>query len=161
MTAHPSNMTAHPYPLENVWKKGHYVARVTGPHPKYRYDRDFLSGTPIKTRGTVEYRPDDIGDLPAWIVRTPEIRCGECGRPKQTETQLIAATAPGWHVIGNYTPAEIARIWAMGPPGTPGAFTVDDVCAGCGKAGYPAETRCDDCEMIAAEKMTAPKEDPF
>lgn len=109
---------AKPYPIDNLWKRGgFYVARLTGPDPKYGIGREFLQGKPIKSSGTLEYSPGHIGDLPAWIVRSGGT-CSGCGRPDPKAVELIAARAMDWIVVGGgFTTADLIAVWESGLPG--------------------------------------------
>ena len=40
---------------EIPWRKGAYLARLDGEHPKYGLDRTFESGTPVKGAGVLKY----------------------------------------------------------------------------------------------------------
>lgn len=117
-TKQADTATIRPYPLENTWAKGHYLARLTGPHDRYVVDRDFLTGTPNKGRGIVAYVPDDIGTVPAWLIRSGAT-CGGCGRPNPDQIELIAAYGHAWQIVGEgYTSRDLLNIWESGPPGT-------------------------------------------
>ena len=145
------------YPIDNVWRKGHYVARVLGPDPKFPVAWEFLNGKPVKTRGTVEYSPDDLGELPAWIVRTPEQLCPGCDRPRRdVGIEIIGAQPHGWETYGFLTPAEILTVWEAGPPAARGAWT-GVRCQDCGVTPvFPAgPAECTDCEKSAAGKALA------
>lgn len=154
----------NPYPIENVWEKGHYIARITGPHGRYVLEREFLNGTPHKARGILTYTPDDIGTLPAWLIRTPETRCGECGRPKSSEAELLAAHPHGWEITARgLTAAQMLEIWQMGPPGTPQSWTGET----CPECSTPTRgEHCGECQTTnqgrqMAEALAGDKEDPF
>lgn len=159
----------NPYPIDNTWSKGHYVAKVQGPHKRYVVQREFLTGKPIKTRGTVEYVPDDIGELPAWIIRAPQgPECSGCGRPKEAPKELIAAHPHGWEIVArDLTSGEILDVYEMGPPGDPDAWTGHQ-CAGenCTRPLPANETHCPQCETAyngreKADALAGSKEDPF
>jgi hypothetical protein len=106
------------YPIDNLWKKGHYMQRLAGPDPKWEVAREFVKGRPVKSRGTIEVTPDDVGQLPAWILRASSgHNCGECGRPDPT-VELIAAHPHGWEVVGSgYSNRDLLAIWTSGAPG--------------------------------------------
>lgn len=105
------------YPLDNLWKKKHYLARLDGPDDTYVVSREFLRGTPRKGRGIVEYQADDIGQVPSWIVRAGG-ECGGCGRPDPDKLELIAAYGHGWEIVGEgYTSGDLLKVWESGPPG--------------------------------------------
>ena len=56
------------YPVVNDWRKGVWAARPTGKADRdYVYAREWLSGTPDKTTGTLRYTLADCGG-PGWIV---------------------------------------------------------------------------------------------
>lgn len=159
----------NPYPIDNTWSKGHYVAKVAGPHPRYVVEREFLKGKPVKTRGTVEYLPDDIGTLPAWIIRAPQgPDCDGCGRPTEAPKELIAAYPHGWEVVARgLTSGEILDVYEMGTPGTPTAWTGHQ-CAGdtCTRPLPDNQTHCNQCETAnegrqMADALAGSKEDPF
>ena len=157
----------NPYPLDNVWRTGHYVARVLGPDPKFPVAWKFCDGKPIKSRGVVEYSPGDLGELPAWIVRTPEQLCPACDRPRRdVGVQLIAAFGSGWEPLGFLSPVEIFTVWEAGAPGQPGAWT-GEMCPGCGVSPiFPVgDPECPDCVKAAAGRVLAsvgaPDVEPF
>ncbi len=145
------------YPLDNVYRRGHYVARVTGPSEKFPVAWDFLDGTPVKSRGVVEYSPGDLGELPAWIVRTPEQLCPSCDRPrKDVGVQVIAAYGSGWEPLGFLDGDAILAVFEAGPPGSDGAWA-GDMCPGCGVVPvFGAEpSDCPDCAKSAAGRVLA------
>lgn len=104
----------NPYPLENLRQKGFYLARITGPDDKYTVGRDFLQG---RAHGIAwEYTPDDIGQLPAWILRAGGI-CSGCGRADPKHVELIAAFPHGWQSAGiGFSSRDLLAIWGQGPP---------------------------------------------
>ena len=145
------------YPLDNIWKRGHFVARVTGPDPKFPVGWKFLDGTPVKSRGVVEYSPGDLGGLPAWIVRTPELLCPGCDRPrKDVGFQLVAAYQSGWEPLGFLSPAEILTVWEAGAPGSDGSWA-GDMCPGCGESPTFGDggVSCADCAKGAEGRVLA------
>lgn len=116
----------NPYPIDNEWAKGHYLARLTGLDDRYGVARDFLRGTPHKGRGVVLYKPEDIGNLPAWIIRAGG-ECPGCGRPDPKRVELIAADPIGWTVVGEglSTRDLIALISSNPEPGDDPAAELD------------------------------------
>jgi hypothetical protein len=62
----------NPYPIDNLWKKGHYLQAITGPDPKWPVGRELVTGKPIKTRGVIEYGPGHL-DAPSWILRAYDV----------------------------------------------------------------------------------------
>ena len=145
------------YPIDNIWKRGHYVARVLGPDPKFPVAWDFLDGTPVKSRGVVEYSPEDLGELPAWIVRTPEQLCPSCDRPRRdVGIQLIAAYSSGWEPYGFLGHDEILTVWESGLPGSDGSWQ-GEKCEGCGVAPiFPdGADKCPKCVKSAEGKVLA------
>ena len=145
------------YPLDNVYRRGHYVARVTGEHPTFPVAWEFCDGKPIKTRGVVEYSAADLGELPAWIVRTPEQLCPGCDRPKrELGVEVIAAYSSGWEPLGFLSGDAILTVWQAGPPGADGAWQ-GLTCSGCGKEPiFPdGPDECPDCAKGAAGRVLA------
>lgn len=104
------------YPIDNLWKKGHYLARLEGPDNTYIVAREFIKGTPRKGRGVIEYQADDVGLVPAWVVRAGG-ECHGCGRPDPKRVELIAAYGHGWQVIGEgFTSKDLLAVFESGPP---------------------------------------------
>lgn len=156
----------NPYPIDQHWRKGYYVARVTGPHARYTIEREFLRGKPIKSRQTLEYRPDDIGELPAWLIRTAEEPCPSCGRPeKSSRLEVLAAFESGWESYGKHGSHEILEIHEAGPPGAPGAWQ-GDICPDCQESPIVDRESCEKCSDAregrqAAHALAGDKETPF
>ena len=106
--------TTHLYPIDNERRKGFYVAKLTGPDSKYVVAREFLNGR--KKGSSWEYTPDDIGQLPAWILRAGG-ECNGCGRPDPKQVELVAAHAHGWQTVGmGFSSPELLKIWESGAP---------------------------------------------
>lgn len=151
-------MSDKAFPIVNDWARGCYLARVTGPHPKYRFDREFENGKPIKSRRTVEYLPGrDLAadNLPAWYVM----------RDRGGRDSLLAVTAVGWRVVASGLAAsDVLDVFNMGAPGGPGAWSGDM----CGRCDAPliepdGETGaiCAECAGIESDRASAPDEVPF
>jgi hypothetical protein len=145
------------FPLVNDWAKGCYVARVTGSHPKYVYDREFYNGTPVKSRGTLEYLPGrDLpgpDELPAWFVV----------RDRYKTDELIEVTELGYRVVGTgLTSVEVLDVHTAGAPGAPGAWT-GSRCDVCDSLAFPGVdcTECSERAGIAAANAAAPAEVPW
>ena len=150
-TTTETRTTARPYPLENLWRKGAWVARVTGPHPKYVFDRTFCRGVPNRRRGTLEYQPGHL-EGPGWVVTNDGY-----GR------HLIEARDLDYIDHGeDVTSVEILLIHQAGPPGARGAWNgqrcpedarplIGGVCAQCAES-EPAR---------AHAATTADLEEPF
>lgn len=114
----PAAPTIHQYPLDNLWQKGCYVARIDGPDPKYGVARSFIRGKGIKSRGMLEYTAGLFDPLPAWVVRAGAAVCGGCGRPDTAAVELLAVTAVGWAVVSRgVTSRDLLAIHGSGPPG--------------------------------------------
>jgi hypothetical protein len=121
-------MTA--YPIQNDWRRGCYLARLTGPDPKYIIAREFITGTPVKSRGLLEYEPGrDLPEDPSgWYAMR-----GEAGT-----TVLVEAGPLEWHNHGPKDSREMLEIVGAGE------WTCADdtcnnpadggLCDGCGKA---------------------------
>ena len=145
------------YPLVNDWAKGCFVARVTGSHPKYVYDREFYNGTPVKSRGTLEYLPGrDLpgpDELPAWFVV----------RDRYKTDELLEVSELGYRVIASgLTSVEVLEVHTAGAPGQPGAWT-GERCEDCDSLEYPG-VPCAECSSrseIAAANAAAPDEAPW
>lgn len=145
------------YPIINDWRKGCYLARVTGPHSKYVYDREFVSGTGIKSRGTLEYKlgRDLEAAAPAWYVM----------RDAAGTTDLLAVSDLGWRVVASAVgAADVIDAFGMGAPGSEGAWDG----ARCKRCERPAAGRdfesvvCDKCEGSESHNAaTADLEAPF
>lgn len=103
------------YPITNIRSKGCYVARITGLDDQYIVALDFLRGNPAGPFW--EYTEQDIGGLPAWIVRAGTT-CGGCGRPDPNTRDLIAATEIGYELVAEgVTTRDLENVWKSGPPG--------------------------------------------
>ena len=146
-----------PYPIINAWRKRHYVARVTGRHDKFVFDREFLQGRPIKSRGVVAYELRDIGTVPAWIIRADDTGARE----------VIAAHELGWESMGALDSHGILSVFEAGPPGHPDAWT-GERCLECHESPVFGDgpTRCGECDAgahgrAAAMAMSGANVDPF
>lgn len=85
LTAPP---TLRPYPFVNPWRRGCWVARPTGDdHPKFVYEREFVTGTPHRSSGMVRYSLEDLGG-PGWVVA-----CDGHAR------ELVRVSEIGWEVV--------------------------------------------------------------
>lgn len=145
----------NPYPIENLWEKGHYTARLTGPDPKYGAGREFLRGTPNKTRGVILTGPTDIGELPAWIIRAGGKKCHGCGRPDPESTELIAAMEHAWQVVAESPTTDLmVAVWDTGPPRDPAAQLAD----ACRKIAADDDAQR---EKIAAGRIDHDNPDPY
>lgn len=129
MTARPvdAGPVLHPYPVGQVWKRGgFYVARLTGPDPKYGAGRVFLDGVAVKTRRSVEFNAKAVGEVPAWLLRRPDESCGSCGqtRPvRDTGEDVLACFESGWIDYGRvFGVDDLLTIHAAGLPGADGAW---------------------------------------
>lgn len=148
-----------PYPIDQTWKRGgYYVARLTGPDPKYGVGREFLKGSPVKRRGTVEYGLKAIGEVPGWILRRPVEPCPTCSqtRPvRDTGEDLIAAYASGWVDLGRvFGTVDLLAVHAAGPPGTPGAWA-GDRCRECAVTPVFAHGgRCAGCDEVETNRAS-------
>lgn len=60
-------MSVRSYPYQGDLGRGAWTARLVGPHPKYRVEREFLRGVPVKSRGVVEFGFSDLGGAPGWV----------------------------------------------------------------------------------------------
>lgn len=102
------------YPIDNERRKGFYVAKLDGPDDKYIVNREFLTG--MKRGRAWEYTPDDVGQLPAWIIRVGGW-CDHCDRPNPKVVELIAAYPHGWRIVGTgFTSADLLAVWESGEP---------------------------------------------
>ena len=157
------------FPFTNDWRRGCWVGRVTGPHPKFGFDREFLRGTPVKSRGTVEYSFADLGGAPAWIVSKDRVE----------RRTIVAVDESGWVDYGPLLTFQVLEVFEAGAPGSEGSWagrtcdaiyvdseTGDD--ATCGALVFPAADPCGDCVRrelaeveTASAKSAAPDEAPF
>lgn len=135
-----------PYPIVNRWAKRHYVARVTGRHDTYVFDREFLQGRPIKSRGVVAYESHDVGVTPAWLIVADDT-----GR-----RAVVAAYGACWETLGALDSAGILAVHEAGPPGTPDAWQ-GERCADCHDAPtFPnGPARCGECDAGAQGRAAA------
>jgi len=144
-----------PFPIVNDWAKGCYVARVTGTHPKYVFEREFVNGTPIKSRGTLEYLPGrdlPADSLPAWYVV----------RDRYQTDQLLDVGELGYRIVGEHlTAVEVREVFTHGLPGESGCW--DGARCECGALAFPGEdcVECDEMERIKTANAGAPVEVPF
>lgn len=143
------------YPITNDYRRGCYVAVITGqPHPKFKFGRDFVTGTPIKSRRILTYTAEMV-DAPSWlIVQDTRAR------------RIVAATGIGWTDHGPIEPDDVLEVVAGGLPDDPGAW-VGDRCGACaspnvdGRCLANCEKKAAEMDRIEAAQATQPDTEPF
>lgn len=111
-TTTPAAVTVD-YPMP--WQRGVYVARIVGPHGRFGFDRDFLTGKTNKREGRITYQL-----TPGWY----ETRTGTRDTP-----EVIAVDTSG-QIEQHPRPATPATMRLLGKAGrrgetvdTPGAYS--------------------------------------
>jgi len=149
-------MTTNTYPITNDYQRGCYVAVITGdPHPKFKFGREFVKGTPIKSRRILTYTAEMV-DAPSWLI-VQDVRA----------RRLVAATSLGWTDHGPIEPDDVLDVVSKGQPDSEGAWT-GERCEICTRPAYNGRCMTIDHEkdIAAAEAAadhlaTQPDEEPF
>ena len=105
------------YPIfEHHWRRGHYVAEITGRDKRYGLAREFLQGTPVKSRRVVkhEFREPCVIEVASWSRDLHEAT----GNGKVRE--YYAVTAVNLEKIPDGV--DIGRIASLPKPGEPGSY---------------------------------------